>query len=99
MGGNRYRSCRYKGKRMRKHRAIILAIVQGWGSMKDEEISEYMASIVVHHINGNKTDNRRCNLRIMTAHSHKALHAKRQRRAANGRFTNSSQTLQKTKHK
>ena len=39
MVGNRYRSCRYKGKRMRKHRAIILAIVQGWGSMKDEEIS------------------------------------------------------------
>lgn len=73
---------------MRKHRAIILAIVQGWGSMDDAEAAEYMASIVVHHINGDKTDNRRCNLRIMTQHSHNSLHARKQKRNRNGRFSN-----------
>lgn len=83
---NKYKSCRYNGKRMRQHRAIILAVVQGWSSMSEEEVRTYMASIVVHHINGDKRDNRRANLRIMSRGLHSRLHAKQQMRNANGRF-------------
>ncbi len=32
---------------------------------------------VVHHINGNKTDNRPENLQVMSASEHSALHARR----------------------
>ena len=42
---------------------------------------------VVHHINSKIDDNRLCNLRLMTAAEHNALHAKNRRRD-NGRFTN-----------
>ena len=84
--GNKYKSCRYNGKRMRQHRAVILAVAQGWSSMSEEEVRTYMAGIVIHHINGDKSDNRRVNLRIMTRGLHSRLHAKRQKRNANGRF-------------
>ena len=83
---SRYKSCRYNGKRMRKHRAIILSVVQGWGSMDDDEIATYMACMVVHHINGDRIDNRLSNLRIMTRSLHSKLHAKKQKRNSKGRF-------------
>lgn len=83
---NKYKSCRYNGKRMRQHRAVILAVVQGWASMSEEEVRTYMAGIVVHHVNGDKDDNRRANLRVMSRGLHSRLHAKRQKRNAKGRF-------------
>ena len=82
---NTYKSCRYNGKRMRKHRAILYAIVSTT-SMDDGEIKEYMAKMVVHHINGDKSDNRRCNLRFMTKSAHHRLHCKKQIRDKKGRF-------------
>lgn len=80
-----YKSCRYNGKRMRQHRAVFLSIVEGFSFTKEER-EEYMSGIVVHHINGDKKDNRRCNLRFMSRRAHARLHAKRQQRNRFGRF-------------
>ena len=80
-----YKSCRYNGKRMRQHRAVFLSIVEKFSFTKAER-EEYMSSIVVHHINGDKKDNRRCNLRLMSRRAHARLHSKRQQRNRSGRF-------------
>lgn len=80
-----YKSCRYNGKRMRQHRAVFLSIVEKFSFTKSER-EEYMSGFVVHHINGDKKDNRRCNLRFMSRREHARLHSKRQRRNSLGRF-------------
>ena len=80
-----YKSCRYNGKRMRLHRAVFLSIVEKFSFTKSER-DEYMSGLVVHHINGDKKDNRRCNLRFMSRRAHARLHSKRQQRNNLGRF-------------
>ena len=81
-----YKSCRYNGKRMRQHRAVFLSIVEKFESFTEEERKEYMSKLVVHHINGDKKDNRRCNLRFMSRRAHARLHSKQQQRNKLGRF-------------
>lgn len=83
---DKYKSCRYNGKRMRRHRVIFLSIVDRFESFSDDEKMEYMSNLVVHHINGNKADNRRCNLRFMSRHAHARLHSKHRQRNKLGRF-------------
>ena len=80
-----YKSCRYNGKRMRQHRAVFLSIVEKFSFTKAER-EEYMSGFVVHHINGDKKDNRRCNLRFMSRRAHALLHSKHQQRNRFGRF-------------
>lgn len=80
-----YKSCRYNGKRMRQHRAVFLSIVEKFSFTKSER-EEYMSGFVVHHINGDKKDNRRCNLRFMSRRAHARLHSKQRRRNNLGRF-------------
>lgn len=80
-----YKSCRYNGKRMRQHRAIFLAIVEKMSFTEDER-KEYVSQIVVHHMNGNTRDNRRCNLHFMTRKLHSRLHSMRRHRDRFGRF-------------
>ena len=80
-----YKSCRYNGKRMRQHRAVFLSIVEKF-SFTQAERAEYVSGLVVHHINGDKKDNRRCNLRFMSRRAHARLHSKHQRRNRLGRF-------------
>ena len=81
----KYKSCRYNGKRMRQHRAVFMSIVEKFSFTKAER-EEYMTGIVVHHINGDKKDNRRCNLRFMSRRAHARLHSKQQHRNKLGRF-------------
>ena len=80
-----YKSCRYNGKRMRQHRAVFLSIVEKFSFTKSER-EEYMSGFVVHHINGDKKDNRRCNLRFMSRRAHARLHSEQQQRNRFGRF-------------
>lgn len=80
-----YKSCRYNGKRMRQHRAVFLSIVEKFSFTRSER-EEYMSGFVVHHINGDKKDNRRCNLRFMSRRAHARFHSKRQQRNNLGRF-------------
>ena len=80
-----YKSCRYNGKRMRQHRAVFLSIVEKFSFTKSER-EEYMSDLVVHHINGDKKDNRRCNLRFMSRRAHARLHSKQRHRNNLGRF-------------
>ena len=80
-----YKSCRYNGKRMRQHRAVFLSIVEKFSFTKSER-EEYMSGIVVHHIIGDKKDNRRCYLRFMSRRAHARLHSKQRRRNRFGRF-------------
>ena len=79
-----YKSCRYNGKRMRQHRAVFLSIVEGVSFTKEER-EEYMSGLIVHHINGDKKDNRPCNLRFMSRRAHARLHSKQQQRNRFGR--------------
>jgi len=81
-----YKQCRHNGKRMRLHRAIIRTLVESWEGWTDGEIAEYMDNIIVHHKDGDKLNNKRSNLVIMTRSKHSRLHAKRQKRNAKGRF-------------
>ena len=81
----KYKSCRYNGKRMRQHRAVFLSIVERFSFTKAER-EEYMSSLVVHHINGDKEDNRRCNLRFMSRRAHARLHSNQRQRDRLGRF-------------
>ena len=81
-----YKSCRYNGKRMRQHRAVFLSIVEEFESFTEEERKEYMSKLVVHHIYGDKKDNRRCNLRFMSRRAHARLHSKQQQRNRFGGF-------------
>ena len=80
-----YKSCRYNGKRMRQHRAVFMSIVEKFSFTKSER-EEYMSDIVVHHINGDKKDNRRCNPRFLSRRAHARLHSKQQQRNRLGRF-------------
>ena len=80
-----YKSCRYNGKRMRQHRAVFLSIVEEFSFTKSER-EEYMSGLVVHHINGDKKDNRRCNLRFMSRRAHARLHSNQRQRDRLGRF-------------
>ena len=80
-----YKSCRYNGKRMRQHRAVFLSIVEGFSFTKAER-EEYMSGFVVHHINGDKKDNRRCNLRFMSRRAHARIHSNQRQRDRLGRF-------------
>ena len=50
------------------------------------EREEYRSGLVVHHINGDKKDNRRCNLRFMSRRAHARPPSKRQQRNKFGRF-------------
>lgn len=82
---NKYQSCRRNGKRMRKHRAYLYDWLDKWGWCK-EDAEDYLKRMVVHHINGDKSDNRPCNLRIMTKECHNRMHAAQRKRYKNGRF-------------
>lgn len=82
---NRYKSCRRNGKRMRQHRAYLYDVIAKWG-WDEEDAQVYLKRMVVHHINGDKFDNRPCNLRIMTKECHGRMHAKEQKRDKKGKF-------------
>ena len=63
-----------------------VAYIQTAESPTKAEREEYMSGLVVHHVNGDKKDNRRCNLRFMSRRAHARLHSKRQKRNRLGRF-------------
>ena len=77
-----YRGCRYNGKRMRKHRAVIAESI---GPERFRELCE--RKYVVHHINGDAYDNRIENLLVTTRSSHSRYHAMICERDVKGRFT------------
>lgn len=61
----KYKALKIKGKRIDEHRYIIEQYL-GRKLNRDE---------VVHHINGNKSDNRLENLQVMSRSEHSRLHA------------------------
>lgn len=63
---NRYKALKVKGKKIDEHRYIIEKYL-------GRELSE---DEVVHHINGNKKDNRIENLQVMTRKEHSSIHSK-----------------------
>lgn len=74
----KYKSCRYKGKRMRLHRALLIG-------MYGERFAE---ALVVHHKDGNGMNNDQKNLVVLLAEDHARLHAKNRKRDMKGRFVN-----------
>lgn len=79
----KYKSCRYEGKRMRYHRMLLrLLLKEKFGEPSDTVLKMY----VIHHINGDGTDNRKKNIVVMTQKEHRRLHARRQKRGWHGRF-------------
>lgn len=71
----RYKACRYKGKRMKYHVAIWI-----------DTYGDVPVGMCIHHINGNKLDNRIENLMTITIREHSALHAKNRKRNKKGWF-------------
>ena len=61
-----------------EHRAVVEKILGRYLKKKE----------VIHHINGNKHDNRLENLEVMTASEHNTLHAIKRKRYDDGKFSN-----------
>ena len=61
-----------------EHRAVVEKILGRYLKKKE----------VIHHINGNKHDNRLENLEVMTVSEHNTLHAIKRKRYDDGKFSN-----------
>lgn len=70
-----YKSCRYKGKRMRLHVAVWI-----------EAFGDIPKGYCIHHKNRNRADNALENLCLMLISEHNRMHAKMQKRNKKGRF-------------
>ena len=70
------------GSKRMSHDYVLIKVAEGkwvkeeWLVAKVKIGRKLYRDEVVHHINGNKTDNRPDNLQVMTASEHKKLHTK-----------------------
>ena len=71
----RYRKCRHDGRREYLHIAIW---TDANGDIPD--------GMCIHHINGNRLDNRIENMMLLTKHEHALIHLRERSRDKKGRF-------------
>lgn len=72
---SKYKSCRYKGKRMRYHRMLLCQLLESTSALCGRTASEQYHNLVIHHIDGNGHNNSKRNIKVMTRSEHARYHA------------------------